>query len=276
MKVVKIFVYFIVFFLLSDIGITEYCDMDGWKLYYEKEGTGEKIIIFVHGNTGSLNYWVKIRPYLPKDLWTSYFIDLQGFGKSDNYPPYTIDEFSNTIVKFVKKMNFKKYIIVAHSLGGLITLNAIVKKNLKPEKVVLVNTAPADGYSATDEQVSSGFQFLMQNKNFLANSLRASLGLSDYKLLEQLVEDAIRAAPHAYTEVPKSWANTVIIDKLKNVKCPVLFIHGEWDNIISLDWIRATVKAIKKSKLVVMEGVFHAPMLQEPEKFVEIVKDFVK
>jgi len=52
-------------------------------------------------------------------------------------------------------------------------------------------------------------------------------------------------------------------------KCPVYLLSGEYDNSCTPERMLATAERIKGSKAVVMEGLGHFPMSENPDKFAE-------
>jgi hypothetical protein len=57
---------------------------------------------------------------------------------------------------------------------------------------------------------------------------------------------------------------------------PTLIVWGDHDRIIPLDHAYKAHEAIPNSRLEVMEGVGHYPHVEEPVRFVEILRDFLR
>ena len=57
---------------------------------------------------------------------------------------------------------------------------------------------------------------------------------------------------------------------------PTLIVWGDHDRIIPLDHAYLAHEAIPNSRLEVMEGVGHYPHVEEPVRFVEILRDFLR
>ena len=56
---------------------------------------------------------------------------------------------------------------------------------------------------------------------------------------------------------------------------PTLIVWGDHDRVIPLEHAYRAREAIPNAKLEVMEGVGHFPQVEEPARFVEILKDFL-
>jgi len=57
---------------------------------------------------------------------------------------------------------------------------------------------------------------------------------------------------------------------------PTLIVWGHHDRIIPVDHAYLAHEAIPNSRLEVMEGVGHYPHVEEPARFVEILRDFLR
>ncbi|NQU17049.1 MAG: alpha/beta fold hydrolase [Candidatus Saganbacteria bacterium] len=62
---------------------------------------------------------------------------------------------------------------------------------------------------------------------------------------------------------------------LPKIDIPVLLIHGERDPICKVEASKYMAELIPKSRLVVFEGVGHAPFLERPERFASITREFL-
>lgn len=62
---------------------------------------------------------------------------------------------------------------------------------------------------------------------------------------------------------------------LPRINIPTLIIHGDQDPIVQLGAAEDLKVRIKNSKLRVLTGVGHAPFLEEPIKFNQLLKDFI-
>lgn len=244
------------------------------SLYYEEMGSGDISIVFVHGNIASLNYWKKLRPFIPTNI-RSFFLDMPGYGKSDNIPPFNLESFADSIKYFGESLNLEKYIFVGHSTGGLIG-GITVLKGAPIEKLILISTVPFTGYPLT-EDAKAAFNFLMTNRDFLIQVLRDHVfpGISDENLASELIQDAIRAIPHGYTDVPESLGKTNILSEFKNVKTPLYFIHGLEDKVIPFDWAKGTYDNLN-GKLFTLKGAGHTPQISMPQEISTLISNIIK
>jgi len=62
---------------------------------------------------------------------------------------------------------------------------------------------------------------------------------------------------------------------LSKINIPTLIIHGDQDPIVQLGAAKYLYEQIKGSRLVVLKGVGHAPFLEKPQEFNQLLGDFI-
>lgn len=95
---------------------------NGVRLAHEEAGAGEPACILIHG-------WGTDRTSLAQQhrfLSTRHrvvSVDLRGFGESSSPPQkYTIDRFADDVAYVATKLGLERFVVIGHSLGGLIAL----------------------------------------------------------------------------------------------------------------------------------------------------------
>jgi pimeloyl-ACP methyl ester carboxylesterase len=68
---------------------------------------------------------------------------------------------------------------------------------------------------------------------------------------------------------PRFWVHA------KQVKAPVLVIHGDLDRLIPLAAARELVRRLPKWKLSVIEGVGHVPMMETPSRLLSVFNEWM-
>src|SRR3989344_1665595 len=99
---------------------------DGVKINYEVSGKNENCLVFLHGLGGDLNAWKNERKFFKKKNISTIAIDLRGHGKSErpkSYESYGLDKFAMDVYFVLKKKRKKKFILVWHCFGGIVSMN---------------------------------------------------------------------------------------------------------------------------------------------------------
>jgi len=112
-------------------------------MHYTVEGAGPPMLL-VHGFPGDHTTWRNLVHPLAK-YFEVFSLDLAGFGGSTNpYRDYTLEFFSSQVATFVRSMDLGPTIVVGHSLGGAVALDAFLRFPDQVQSVVLLNSAGFD------------------------------------------------------------------------------------------------------------------------------------
>jgi pimeloyl-ACP methyl ester carboxylesterase len=128
-----------------------YAELDGLSLYYERAGSGEPELLFVHG-------WccdrTAFRPQFDHFARTHAVttLDLRGCGRSDcPAKGYSIPDFADDVARFCADVRIEKPVVVGHSLGGMIGVELAARHPSMPGALVLVDPGPIDPLPDTVE-----------------------------------------------------------------------------------------------------------------------------
>jgi haloalkane dehalogenase len=101
---------------------SEYVEVNGSKMHYLEEGSGDPIL-FLHGVPTSSYLWRNVIPYV-KSLGRCIAPDLIGMGKSDKPDiEYTINDHIDYLEKFIETLHLKRMTIVMHGWGSVLGFN---------------------------------------------------------------------------------------------------------------------------------------------------------
>lgn len=121
-----------------------YAELDGLRLYYERAGSGDPELLFVHG-------WccdhTAFRPQFEHfaGAHTVTALDLRGCGQSDRPEDgYDIPELADDLARFCAEVGMDKPVVVGHSLGGMIGVELAARYPYVPRALVLVDPGPID------------------------------------------------------------------------------------------------------------------------------------
>jgi pimeloyl-ACP methyl ester carboxylesterase len=111
--------------------------------YYTKyEHTNNNAVIFLHGWRSSAYIWEKLLKHFYINDTPFYFIDLPGFGKSENpSSPFSTHNYAEIITEFIKSLNLTKPTLVGHSFGGRIAIMISITHPDLIKNLVLINSA---------------------------------------------------------------------------------------------------------------------------------------
>jgi len=113
---------------------------DQVAIKYETAGRGEPALVFVHCWTCNRGNWDQQVEYF-KGRNQVVRIDLAGHGESGKErKDYTIEAFGGDVVAVVEKLGLKKVILIGHSMGGPVSVEAAKQLGDRVVGVVGVDT----------------------------------------------------------------------------------------------------------------------------------------
>lgn len=244
------------------------------SIYYEKHGDGNNNILILPGWGNTRNTFYNIINNLKEQDYTIYIVDYPGFGNSKILEKeLNIYDYAFIINSFLKKLNIKKPIIIAHSFGGRITSILEGFYKLKFKKIILIDVA--------------GIKRRKKLKIFLKEKIYKILKKLTY-LLPKIKQEKFRQkllllfASADYKSIPLSMKKTfqnIIKEDLrkyyKNIETETLIIWGENDPDTPLKDGLLIKKLIKNSEIIVYKNSNHFSYLNYPDLTNKIINSFL-
>lgn len=236
-------------------------------------------MVLIHGLGASAERWEYVIPKF-QEHFRVVVPDLIGFGYSDKpLVDYTTEFFAEFLKNFLDKIAVSNPIIVGSSLGGQITAEYALNNNDSVQKLILVSPSGVMKHStpALDAYVMAA---LYPNPDAAKNAFEMMSGASkeiDPKIIEGFVERMqLPNAKMAFMSTLLGLKNSQIItEKLSSITVPTLLIWGELDPVIPVKYADSFVSRIKDCRFYRMDACGHTPYVEAPDKFVEIVMDFL-
>lgn len=245
-----------------------------WNINYEVEGEGNAVVL-LHGWLTDLETMRPIAEGL-KQNFKVYLIDVVGFGKSDlPEHPLTSDDFGDFLKELLEKLKIKNPILIGHSNGGRIIINAVGRGLVKPKKVVLIDSAGLKPKRPLKYYVKVGIfklgKFvlnLLPNVSFIKKfkeKLRDNIGSSDYK-----------ASPTVLKETMKIILNEDMRYLLPKINVPTLLIWGTLDTATPISDALEMEKSIPDAGLISYQGGSHFSYLENIANCNIVLNEFLK
>jgi len=177
------------------------------------------------------------------------------------------------VVEFVEFKGFDKVHVLGNSLGGHITLLYGLGNPEKIDSLILTGSSGLFENSLGSTFPKRGDYDFIKTKTEATfyNPMIATKELVDE--VYDIVNDRNKAIRIIATA--KSAVRHNLADKLHHLKTPTLLIWGKEDNVTPLFVGEKFNELIEGSKLVVVEECGHAPMMEKPEQFNNILETFL-
>lgn len=238
---------------------------------YKKYGSGQKVILFLHGWGDSIKSFELLNDF-PADKYTSIYLDLPGFGGSARPPlSWGLPEYGRFVGNFLQKIDVKPYAVVGHSNGGAIAIFSTSSKIIEPKRLVLIGSS---GIRSTASAKKMIYKILAKIAKFLIRVLPKHIQDRIKKRLYTKIGSDYMVAE----ELQDIFKRVVSYDVLKNaaqIKIPSLLIYGSDDYVTPVWQAKKLAGAVKGSKLEIIEGAEHFPHKDQPETVKKLMEEFL-
>lgn len=236
-----------------------YVANDDEKVYFETHGTSGPWIIFLHGGTGSaLSFGNQVPAFAGHNR--VLLIEMRGHGRSTwNGEPLTYEKMADGVVRVMDALGIAKASIVGWSDGGDVAFIIAADHPDRVEKFV------TSGSNVEPEGLDTS---VYDKPPYNTPSKRSE---NAYKALSATPEKWETFRDGIY----KMWENEPhLTAKLKLIKAPALIMVGDHD-VIKAEHTKMIVDSIAGARTVVVPDTAHYVLLQDPDNFNRIVKEFL-
>lgn len=260
-----------------DVGLAE---VNGTNLYYEIIGEGHPIVLIGGGGSLDRRMWEE-QITVFSEQYQAICYDPRGIGKSE----IPDDSFSHSrdLYSLLKFLNVEKAYILGLSLGGTIAIDftleypemvkalILVASGLSDLKEEVLEATSALSRIAKEEGVARVVQMIVEDDSYIAPENLAAR----QRAREILAENA--HIFHSEFSSIRFWqpVEPPASQRLSEICVPTLIVVGERDypGIHAIADILET--SIAGARKAVISGAGHMANLEKPEKFNQVVSDFL-
>lgn len=274
---------------------SQHLSIHGHRMAFRTAGEGP-VVLLVHGMAGSSATWNHVLPALAQ-RFTVVAPDLLGHGESGKprRGEYSLGAHANVLRDLLHVLGHERATFVGQSLGGGVAMQLAYQYPERCERLVLV------GSGGLGREVSMILRGLALPGADYLFPLVCSPAVRDAGNLVAgwLHRIGLRAAP-AVEEIWRSFASLADADCRKaffrtlravvdvggqavtatdrlylTSQVPALIVWGAQDPFIPVSHAVAAHEAMPGSRLEIFEDVGHFPHCEAPERFVEVLVDFI-
>lgn len=234
-----------------------------YQIHAVELGAGEETIVLIHGLCGSSAWWRRAAPYLAR-RYRVLVPDVIGFGRSrcpGRIP--TMRELARHLCEWFELRGLRAPVVVGHSMGGEIALHLAARHAPAVGRLVLVDAA------GVPRRI--GPQGLLRFAVDLAPPRR----WGDPQFLPVIAGDALVAGPRVVLRAIGQILRDDVRPLLPSIRVPTLIVWGEHDTVVPIADAHVLHRGIAGSRLVVVPGAAHNPMVDRPAAFAEVVLSFL-
>lgn len=235
--------------------------INGISVHYAVWGDGSPLIL-LHGGLGNIEYFGGQIAELAKQ-YRVIAMDSRGHGQSTrNADPYSYGLMAKDVIGLMDHLKIDKASIVGWSDGGIIGLDIAMNHPDRLDRLFAfgANTNVAGLKPNVDKDPTFSKYIEVAGKDYE----RLSKTPKDYN-------DFVGAISQMWATQPDYKP-----EQLAKITASVAIADGEHDEAIRQEHNVEMAKAIPGAKLVILPGVSHFAMLQDPKLFTQAVLEFLK
>ena len=246
---------------------------DGTIIQYQVRGDNPPALVFVHGWSCDHTCWKKQVSFF-SGKYRVVTLDLAGHGASGyTRKEYTMAAFGQDVTAVINKLNFKKIVLIGHSMGGAVILEAARRVPDRILCLVGVDTFQDIETSYSEEEIEQFLapfkeNFREMSREFVMNMFPLS---ADSSLVMEIV-NKISAAPEriALSSMHNLFSYNAL-KTLKDIQIPLQLINCDKYPVN----VAAGQSYQSDFEVTIIPNVGHFLMLEDPESFNRILEDIV-
>ncbi|NYI77301.1 alpha/beta fold hydrolase [Nocardioides panzhihuensis] len=264
--------------------------IDGVDLHVRADGPiGGPALLMLHGFGASTAWFDQVVDRLPECRITR--VDLLGHGGSarpaSGYDP---ESQGRLYARLLSELDLDGVTVVGHSMGSLFGV-ATAEHSTRVSRLVLMGEGPdtSTGTLPPGEWVIHrpriGPVVQQHGPAFVTERVVRRAFAPGFDMAKafanpnQGLDDARSLNHPAFTESiqrRKAWTDQLGLDaRLDDLALPALVIFGREDRFYDVDASLARYRAVRTITTTVLEHVGHTPMIEAPDRIVELIREFL-
>ncbi|HET9875520.1 MAG TPA: alpha/beta hydrolase [Mycobacterium sp.] len=276
--------------------VLRFATIHGYRRAYRIAGSGP-LVLLIHGIGDNSSTWATVQARLA-ERFTVIAPDLLGHGQSEKpQTDYSVAAYANRIRDLLSVLDVDSVTVVGHSLGGGVAMQFAYQFPQLVERLILVGTGgitkdvnfllrwaslPLGGEALALlrlPMVLPALRFAGKAAGLVLGSTRLGRDLPDVlRVLAALPEpDSLLAFTRTLRAVV-DWHGQMITMLNRcylTESVPVQIIWGKHDVVVPISHARMAHEAMPGSWLEVFEDSGHFPFHDDPDRFVDVVENFI-
>ena len=246
-------------------------------IYIDDIGSGYPLVL-VHGYLGSSEMWKLQKDYLQKKF-RIIAPALPGFGESFNAKSLnSISLMAKFIIQQIDLKNIDKFNLMGHSMGGMIVQEIANLYGDRINKLICFATGPIGDIPGRFEPINTSIKKLgeegikEQVKRIPPKWFVEGEQAKNYYFCENAVKNISEETARNALIAMRDWSG---LENLKKIKNKTLIIWGDKDKSYNFEQVSTLKNNIPDSDLKIFKNCCHNVHLEQPQKFNQVVEDFL-
>jgi pimeloyl-ACP methyl ester carboxylesterase len=240
-------------------------EVGSYRIYTVEFGkVGAEPLILLHGLSGSSRWW-KRNVLAFAEEFRVVVPDLIGFGRTRIRGPFPgFSRIAEVLAEWMDTLGLCPADVVGHSMGGQISVHLAARFPERVNRLVLVD--------------ATGIPRPLTPRAVLrfATEVAPPTRWGDPAFVPVIVGDALYAGVRTIVRALAHLLRDDVRPLLSRITAPTLVVWGERDSLVPLAHAEELRRAIPGAKLVILRRAAHNPMVDRPEEFNRVVRDFLE
>src|SRR5947208_11819982 len=277
--------------------------IDGVNIHHVCGGSGSPLVL-VHGlgSSAAVEFYFNLEPLAANHR--VFAIDLPGFGHSDKpVLAYTIELFVKAVRDLMACETLERAAVMGVSMGGRVALGLALESPDLVARLVLVDalgvgpprrvlayrilltkglgeltlSGTARALRRMNPATIRRFWGWYLNRPGRVDSIWSNQRIADHGALLSRPEyrAAYLAALRSIAGMRSLRDGVVVEARLPELRMPTLLVWGRHDHIFPASHAEAALKRLPNGRVEIFEDSGHTPQMEEPERFNQLVLDFL-
>lgn len=267
----------------------QFVDIDGLKLRLQDYGSaGKPAMLCLHGGAANAHWYDFVAAGFTADYHVRA-LDFRGHGDSqwhpDNPPVYGYERHAADVDELVRKLDLRDFILIGHSMGGMIGSIYTATYPGRVKAFILVDTTirmTAQRIATFNEVAGRQGRSYATQEEFIANYRVHPGGSSAVpEIMRHIAQVSGRQFDdgqwrHKFDR--RVYSNRSLVDSFgmwNKIKVPALLMKGERSARINPETIAEVKPRAPQIEVAEVPNCDHHITLDNPAGFVEVVKKFI-
>jgi proline-specific peptidase len=273
-------------------------DIGDTHLYVVERGQGYPLLV-LHGGPGDDHH--EFGDYLDPlgDRYRLILVDQRSQGRSEQAPEstWTLEQMAADVSALARALGLDRYAVLGHSYGAFVALQHAVAFSDQAAQTIVSSGIPSAHFLAHVERNLQTFEPIELRKQVADSWARESSARTQEDFASimrdqmpfhfadprdpRIAEYEARTAGTVYAPrvlqhfAKQEYGGIEVEDRLDVVTQPVLVLAGRYDRVCSVEAAEAIAAGIPNAELVVFERSAHMTFVEENERYVAVVRDFL-
>jgi pimeloyl-ACP methyl ester carboxylesterase len=191
--------------------------------------------------------------------------DLRGHGESSGAGVKTVEELARDLLALLDHLEIERFVLVGHSMGGMISQTVALSHPERVERMVLVNSIGRMTYSR-GRGLLMGVSTLVPFKLFVAANIQRAFAPGHPR---EEIRSYIRASAATPREVVMTLYGAMrafdVLDRLGEISTPTLLVHGYHDIQLPVSQMLRMAKACQDAEVRILDAGHELPVEKPAE-----------